>query len=98
MALSPVIRGWCNYYRHAIAKRTFCVLDDHLWRITYKWAKRRQPNKTRHWVVNRYYGVDRGLGWVLCDGRLQLPRHNETRVSRFVKVKGKASPRSEEHT
>jgi RNA-directed DNA polymerase len=86
MALSPVIRGWCNYYRHAVAKRTFSVLDDHVWRITYKWAKRRHPNKTRHWVVNRYYGVDRGHGWVLCDGRLRLPRHNETRVSRFVKV------------
>ena len=92
MALSPVIRGWCNYYRHAVAKRTFSVLDDHVWRITYKWAKRRHPNKTRHWVVNRYYGVDRGLGWVLCDGRFRLPRHNETRVSRFVKVKGKVSP------
>ena len=46
MALSPVIRGWCNYYRHAVAKRTFSVLDDHVWRITYKWAKRRHPNKT----------------------------------------------------
>ena len=93
MALSPVIRGWCNYYRYAVAKGTFCALDDHVWRITYRWAKRRHPNKTRHWVVNRYFGVDRGHGWVLCDGRLQLPRHNETRVSRFVKVKGKVSPR-----
>jgi RNA-directed DNA polymerase len=43
-------------------------------------------------VVNDYFGVDRGQGWVLCDGRLRLPRHNETRVSRFVKVKGKVSP------
>ena len=78
--------------RPALARRTFCALDDHVWRITYRWAKRRHPNKTRHWVVNRYFGVDRGDGWVLCDGRLRLPRHNETRVSRFVKVKGKVSP------
>jgi RNA-directed DNA polymerase len=92
MALSPVIRGWCNYYRHAVAKRTFSVLDHHVWRITYRWAKRRHPNKSRHWVVKRYYGVDQGRGWVLCDGRLRLPSHNETRVSRFVKVKGKVSP------
>jgi len=28
MALSPVIRGWCNYYRYAVAKRTFCAPDD----------------------------------------------------------------------
>jgi RNA-directed DNA polymerase len=92
MALSPVIRGWCNYYRHSVAKRTFSGLDHHMWRVTYKWAKRRHPNQTRYWVVNRYYGVDRGTGWVLCDGQLRLPQHNETRVSRFVKVKGKASP------
>jgi RNA-directed DNA polymerase len=92
MALSPVIRGWCNYYRYAVAKRIFSALDDQVWRITYRWAKRRHPKKNRHWVVNRYYGVDQGRGWVLTDGRSQLPRHNATRVSRFVKVKGKISP------
>ena len=90
--LSPVIRGWCNYYRYAVAKRTFANLDHHIWRITYKWAKRRHPRKNRRWVVNHYYGVDQGRGWDLWDGRNRLPRHNETRVSRFVKVKGKASP------
>jgi RNA-directed DNA polymerase len=29
---------------------------------------------------------------VLTDGRIPLPRHNATRVSRFVKIKGKSSP------
>ena len=48
--------------------------------------------KNRRWVVNHYYGVDQGRGWDLWDGRNRLPRHNETRVSRFVKVRGKASP------
>jgi RNA-directed DNA polymerase len=87
-----VIRGWCNYYRHAVAKRTFANLDHHVWQVTYKWAKRRHPRKNRRWVVHHYYGVDQGRGWDLWDGRNRLPRHNETRVSRFVKVKGKASP------
>ena len=32
------------------------------------------------------HGVDQGRGWDLWDGRNRLPRHNETRVSRFVKV------------
>ena len=67
-------------------------MDHHVWQITYKWAKRRHPKKNRRWVVHRYYGVDQGRGWDLWDGRNRLPRHNETRVSRFVKVKGKASP------
>ena len=46
-ALSPKIWGWCNYYRHAVARRTFNALDGHVWRITYKWAKRRHPRKNR---------------------------------------------------
>jgi RNA-directed DNA polymerase len=92
MQLTPVIRGWCNYYRYAVSKRTFAGLDNHVWQIIYKWAKRRHPNKNRHWVVAHYFGVDQGRGWVLTDGRIQLPRHNATRVSRFVKIKGKSSP------
>ena len=83
--LSPVIRGWCNYYRYAVAKRTFANLDHHVWRVTYKWAKRRHPRKNRRWVVNHYYGVDQGRGWDLWDGRNRLPRHNETRERRLVR-------------
>ena len=45
---------WCNYYRYAVAKRMFANLDHHVWRVTYKWAKRRHPRKNRRWVVNRY--------------------------------------------
>ena len=86
------IDRWCNYYRYAVAKRTFAVLDHHVWQITYKWARRRHPKKNRRWVVNHYYGVDQGRGWDLWDGRNRLPRHNETRVSRFVKVRGRSSP------
>ena len=52
--LSLVIRGWCNYYRYAVAKRRFGVLDHHIWQITYKWAKHRHPRKNRRWVVNHY--------------------------------------------
>ena len=79
-ALSLVIREWCNYYRYAIAKRTFCALDDHVWRITYRWAKRRHPNKTRHWVVNRYFGVDRGgrLGPVRRPAPASAPQRNQS--------------------
>jgi RNA-directed DNA polymerase len=91
-ALSPVIRGWCNYYRYGVSKRTFAALDNHVWNIVYKWAKRRHPRKGRRWVVSHYFGVDHGRGWVLCAGPMQLPRHNAIRVSRFVKVAGRASP------
>ena len=25
--LNPVLRGWCNYFRHGVSKRTFSYLD-----------------------------------------------------------------------
>jgi RNA-directed DNA polymerase len=91
-ALSPVIRGWCNYYRHAVAKRTFSALDHHVWRITYKWAKRRHPNKNT--PLGSQPLLRRRSGIRLGPLRRPFPAstHNETRVSRFVKVKGKSSP------
>jgi RNA-directed DNA polymerase len=91
-ALAPVIRGWCNYYRHGVSKRIFSALDNYVWTIAYKWAKRRHPNKSRSWVVHRYFGIDHGRGWVLCAGGSQLPQHGAVRVPRHVKVKGQASP------
>ena len=30
--LNPVLRGWTNYFRHAVAKQTFSYLQDYTWR------------------------------------------------------------------
>src|ERR1035437_7958930 len=69
--LNPIIRGWAAYYRTVVSSEAFSALDRYLWRLTYKWAKFGHPNKSRHWVVNRYFGAfnrsrrdhwDRGTG------------------------------------
>jgi hypothetical protein len=49
--LNPIIRGWAAYYRNAVSSRAFAELDDHLWRLTYKWASHIQVNKPKHWVT-----------------------------------------------
>ena len=36
--LNPVIRGWSAYYRHCVSSKVFDALDDHMWKLTYKWA------------------------------------------------------------
>lgn len=38
------------------ASKTFSTLDHHLWWLTFRWAKRRHPNKSRTWVASRYFG------------------------------------------
>ena len=54
--LTPIIRGWSAYYRTVVSSELFSSLDRYLWRLTYKWAKHSHPKKSKHWIVNRYFG------------------------------------------
>jgi len=54
--LNPIIRGWSSCYRGAVASEPFASLDTHLWRHPYKWARRSHRNKSKRWVVARYFG------------------------------------------
>src|ERR1035437_3535815 len=68
--LNPIIRGWAAYYRTVVFSEAFSALDKYLWRLTYKWAKFGHPNKSKHWVMNRYFGEfnrSRRDHWVFGD-------------------------------
>ncbi|MGX5397541.1 group II intron reverse transcriptase/maturase, partial [Streptomyces anulatus] len=54
--LSPIVRGWSAYYRTVVSSKTFSALDSYVWTLTYKWAKRTHPKKSKHWIVNKYFG------------------------------------------
>ncbi|MCE3556485.1 group II intron reverse transcriptase/maturase [Pseudonocardia sp. RS11V-5] len=54
--LNPIIRGWASYYRGAVSSGVFASLDAYMWALTYRWARRNHPRKSRHWVVSRYFG------------------------------------------
>ena len=42
--------------RGAASSRTFAALDHYLWQLTYKWACFSHQNKSRAWIISRYYG------------------------------------------
>jgi RNA-directed DNA polymerase len=88
--LAPVIRGWSNYYRYGASSITFRKADHRVWQLLWKWARRRHPNKSARWVRAKYFRND-GY-WTFFENKAQLVRHSATRVSRFVKVAGRASP------
>ena len=54
--INPLVRGWSAYYRTVVSSEAFSSLDDYMWKLTYKWATHGRQNKSRHWVVNRYFG------------------------------------------
>src|SRR5262249_10500834 len=45
--LNPIIRGWSAFYRHYVSARVFNALDDHVWKLTDKWARFTHPHKGR---------------------------------------------------
>src|SRR5204863_8411274 len=55
-ALNPIIRGWAAYYQGAVSSKIFGDLDDYMWKLTYRWAKRSHGGKPKQWVVHRYFG------------------------------------------
>jgi RNA-directed DNA polymerase len=95
--LNPIIRGWAAYYRTAVSSEAFKALDRYLWQLTYKWAKHGHANKSRHWIVNRYFGAfnrSRRDRWVFGDrdSGAYLVKFAWTSIVRHRMVKGASSP------
>lgn len=90
--INPVIRGWSNYYSSVVSKRVFSLLDHQLyWRLR-RWATRRHPNKSQHWVCQRYWHRNEGKWDFRSSGKMRLRRHDKTAIQRHVKVKETRSP------
>jgi RNA-directed DNA polymerase len=99
--LNPMIRGWANYHRHVVAKKTYAVVDAHIWQALWRWARRRHPNKSCGWVRRKYFRTLDHRHWVfgtVTRGYSGEPRilallsASATRIVRHVGVKSDANP------
>lgn len=94
--LSPIIRGWTNFYCHSAAKRTFSLLDAKLFKLLWRWAIRRHPNKSRHWIKDKYFHSIGKRHWVFATSdnkrMIELPSFSARKIVRHVKIKGSANP------
>jgi len=80
-----------------VSKEVFTTVDDHLWRLTYRWALRSHANKPKRWVVARYFGkfnAFRQNRWVFGDREsgAYLRRFDWTKIVRHRMVMGTSSP------
>ncbi len=95
--LNPVVRGWANYFRTAVASETFSSLDSWMFRRAVRYTKRRHPNKSKDWRKRTYWGqfqLDRLDRWVFGEkqtGRYLL-KFKWFPIERHVLIKGTASP------
>ena len=99
--LNPKIRGWANYHRHVVSKRTFGRVDHSIFSSLWKWARRRHPNKSPRWFKPRYFAHRGNRDWSFfgetCDdegqtNKVWLHYAKSTPIKRHVKVKGEANP------
>src|SRR2546423_491022 len=99
--LNPQIRGWANYHRHVVSKRTFNHVDYVIFNCLWRWARRRHPNKNPNWLKSKYFERYRERDWNFfgetCDDegtpiKVWLLSTSRTPIKRHVKIKSEANP------
>jgi RNA-directed DNA polymerase len=95
--LNPIIRGWANYFRIGVAKKTFSKLDTWMFQRERRYANRSHPQKPWYWKQKRYWGrlnLTRKDDWVFGDKRSGkfLLRFAWFAVKRHTLVQGTHSP------
>jgi RNA-directed DNA polymerase len=91
-ALNPQIAGWSNYYKYVCHHTVFHKLGQRLFAMLYAWAKRRHHDKSKDWIVRKYWRVSGGWKFQSPRSGEQLRRHGETHYQCYVKVAGARSP------
>jgi RNA-directed DNA polymerase len=101
LLLNPIIRGWAQYHRHVVASRTFATVDHRIWRTLWYWSKRRHPDKSAQWIMERYFRKRGSRTWVfgakerLPDGThrwVDLFYAADVLIRRHPKIKRDANP------
>src|SRR6266568_7564090 len=95
--LNPIIRGWACHYRSVVSAKVFNALDSYVFKLTHRWALRGHRNKSKTWVVDRYYSAfntARKDRWVFGDrdSGAYLIKFSWIPIARHQMVKATASP------
>jgi RNA-directed DNA polymerase len=76
--LNSILRGWCNYFRHGVSKRTFGYLDHFAWWRIVSWLRKRHLGLNWGTISRRYLP-----GWEIRDGTTEMFRPRAETVSRY---------------
>lgn len=99
--LNPRIRGWANFHKHIVAKRTFTWIDHRIWQMSWNWARRRHPNKGESWVKRKYFPKVGSRKWTFASQNGKGPtlvKASDTPIVRHVKIRSQAHPFNPEWT
>ena len=90
--LNPFITGWANYHRSVVSSKIFHKMDHKIWNMLWHWAKRRHPNKSKNWIVRKYWHSSGKRNWVFSEGNKQLNLLSDIKIVRHTKLKLDMNP------
>ena len=95
--LNPIIRGWANYFRTQVSRKTFEKLDHYMYQREVRYMQHMHPHKSHHWQHAKYLGkfnLYREDRWVSGDTNTQryLHKFEWTGIRRHDMVTGTNSP------
>ncbi|OHB57648.1 MAG: group II intron reverse transcriptase/maturase [Planctomycetes bacterium GWF2_42_9] len=94
--LNPILRGWANYFRHAVSSKTFVKIDHEIWHCLWRWAKRSHSMKPTRWIKRRHFTRKGNRDWIFYDicshEEYLLYQLSNTKIVRHVKTKQGANP------
>jgi RNA-directed DNA polymerase len=98
--LNPVIVGWGNYFKHVVSKEVYAKIDHILVEQLKRWAFRRHTNKSKRWVIDKYFKSDNNRKWVFKDSFelnadeqvFILKKLSDIPITRYVKIMKDANP------
>lgn len=99
--LNPKIRGWANYFRHAVAKETFSYVSHFINLAILQWMKRRHPRKGFPWMRKKYFRSQGLRNWIFSTTIVNAKGEKEfldllsmgyIPIRRHVKIRAEATP------
>ncbi len=90
--LNPIITGWANYHQTVVSRETFHKIDYRIWNMLWHWAKRRHPNKSKQWIIRKYWHTVGNRNWVFSDEDKQLNTLSDTKIIRHTRLKLDMNP------
>ncbi|MGQ4807295.1 hypothetical protein NKDENANG_00643 [Candidatus Entotheonellaceae bacterium PAL068K] len=95
--LKPVITGWANTFKIAVASKTFGSIDKWMWTRIVRWCRRNHATRSWGWITRTdfgKFGKGRNDKWTFGDRRTgaHLPRLSGIPIRRHIMVKYDASP------
>jgi RNA-directed DNA polymerase len=101
-ALNQTLRGWGNYHRHVVASEAFSEVDTHVYEQLWRMIRRRHPNKSKKWLVRKYWTVGGTNTFsIRCKTRTGPRTYSVFRLSsigirRHIKIRATANPYTKE--